>query len=266
MMLLVVEWMVMTVGYHGDLGNLLHLSFAYQMLNIRELLFIDISNCKMAKGKLLIFQQSFMFVYYIFMNISNYSEQFSERNPRICQWFVVYFLWSRYWKQGSQTERRGCSDLLLINRFSFCVFEFFFWRFVVALDMWIECDDDDGGLHIQFSFFFIDNILLNFLYSLIFFLCTLHEAHLNARKALFLFSFIKPIWGMFINVQCRDSSWVTLNRQTRKTKSINSFMTHKFSYSIKKSSFSSPAFLWRHCVTITCNNVCSSNIAYFTII
>ena len=66
--------------------------------------------------------------------------------------------------QGSTTEGGGCSYLLLINRLLRSFF-LLFLRFVVAWEMRIECDDDDGGLHVQFDFhFFIDNILLNFLF------------------------------------------------------------------------------------------------------
>lgn len=58
--------------------------------------------------------------------------------------------------QSSTTEGGGCSYLLLINRllrsYILC-FSLFCCEFVVACEMRIECDDDDGGLHIQFDFF-----------------------------------------------------------------------------------------------------------------
>ena len=68
-------------------------------------------------------------------------------------------------------NRRGRMFIFIINKslaafiFILCFLFYFGWKkIVVACEMRIECDDDDGGLHIQFDFrfFFIDNILLNF--------------------------------------------------------------------------------------------------------
>lgn len=143
-------------------------------------------------------------------------------------------------------NRRGRMFIFIINKslaafiYIFCVLFYFVWEICCCLwnANWMWWWWWRPSYTVRFSFFFlffIDNILLNFYFMNHTWSTFKHSEQMRgtlASSVLFFYVlFCIHLWspyGMFINVQCRDSSWVTLNRQTRKTQSINCFMTQFF--------------------------------------